>query len=304
MWLYDFLIFYNAGKAILGGLSPYLVDGFISPIYLALFFAPLSLLPYWAGYAVYLLANLLLAWKLMRRRILWGLLFFPFLFCLYVGQVDFLLGAALALGSPWAFGLALIKPQVAFVVVPWVVMEFDKRDWAKAAVSTGIVALLGFLIRPQWLAEWASIPQDFEFYTSHASNLYWLVPGGQAELRAGLTIALALMVLPLGFLLRQRRDAWTVVHSMAPLTNIYSPALLLEWVGPLEVLLSWAAVALMGGQIHSGLPLFAVGLSILARSAMEKRRAAAAGGESGWQAWFRPFFVRWLRRLRPSGRSG
>ena len=303
MWLYDFLIFLSSGKAVLSGLSPYSVYDFNSPIFLALFFAPLAALPVWAAYGLYLGANFALAWRLMKKRAVWGLLFFPFLFSLYVGQIDFLLAGGLLL-SPWAAGLALLKPQTAFVALPWVVMNYTRRDWLKALLSGGLFVGLSFLVRPGWVGEWLATHQDFVSYSSHASNLYWLAPGAKGGLRAGLTIAFSLLALPLGFLLRQRRDAWTVVHSLAPLTNIYSPALLLEWVGPLEVLLSWAAVALMGGDIHSGLPLFAVGLSILARSALEKRRAAAAGGEAGWQAWLRPFAARWIGRLRPAGRSG
>lgn len=301
MWLYDFLIFLSSGRAVLSGLSPYSVYDFNSPIFLALFFAPLAALPVWAAYGLYLGANLLLAWKLLRRRILWGLLFFPFLFSLYVGQIDFLLAGGLLL-SPWAAGLALIKPQTAFVVMPWLVMNYSRRDWFKALLSAGLFVCLSFLVRPGWVAEWLASHQDFVSYTAHASNLYWLVPGGLAELRAGLTIAFSLLVLPLGFLLRERRDAWTAVHSLAPLTNIYSPALLLEWVGPLEVLLSWAAVGLAGGNIHSGMPLFLVGLSILIRSALQKARAAQPQGQQVWQLWFRPEALRFAARLRPGGR--
>ena len=62
MWLYDFLIFYNSGKAILGGVSPYYtIFDFNSPIFLALFFAPFSLLPVGVSYSIFIIANLLLA---------------------------------------------------------------------------------------------------------------------------------------------------------------------------------------------------------------------------------------------------
>jgi len=91
-----------------------------------------------------------------------------------------------------------------------------------------------------------------------------------------LVIGVAL-ALPLGFWLRERRDSWTVLHLFTPYTNIYSPSVLAEWIGPLEVILSWAAI-LVVGTIHNGAPLFVVGLSILLRQVggtwWARRRAA------------------------------
>jgi len=265
MWLYDFLIFYNSGHAILNGISPYTIFDFNSPIFLALFFAPFSLLPLGVSYALFLIANLLLAWTLLKKRIIWAILFFPFLFSLYVGQIDFLLAGLILIGSPWTIALALVKPQLAFVVVPWMIMSFSKNDWWKAILSTFSFVVLSFIIQPAWITEWFATQPSFEFFSTHASNFYWLIPQSNLSLRSQITIIGALIVLPLGLILKNRRDSWTILHLFGPLTNIYSPAVLLEWIGPAEVILSWLAVFLVRGNIHAGMPFFIIAMSIIGR---------------------------------------
>ncbi|OJX40493.1 MAG: hypothetical protein BGO78_05730 [Chloroflexi bacterium 44-23] len=272
MWIYDFLIFYQSGTLIINGISPYQVFDFNSPIFLALFFAPFSLLPARAAYGVYLLANIFLAWKLLGKKIIWAFLFFPFLFSLFVGQIDFLLAALLLIGSPWALGLALIKPQVAIVVVPWLIMQYKKSDFLKGLISVLVFIGISFIVQPSWVSEWLSTKPEFDFYSMHASNFYWLIPMNLIQLRAKLAMILPFIILPLGFLLANRKLSWTVLHLFAPLTNIYSSSVLLEWIGPIECLISWLAVLIVKGNIHTGMPLFFVGISILVREAFQMKK--------------------------------
>lgn len=272
MWMFDFILFYNSGSAILTGVSPYSLDLYYSPIFLALFFVPFSLLPMGLSYAVFLFINLFLAWKLLKSRIVWAVLFFPFLFSLFVGQVDFLLMALILLGSPWTIGLMLVKPQVSFVVIPWIVLSFSKKDWIKASISTALFILLGSIIHPTWFIEWIATQPTFEYYARHASNLYWLIPSENIHFRSIVIFIGSIIVLPFGFLLTNRKDSWNILHLFGPLTNIYSPVLLLEWIGPIEVGLSWLAVLLVGGNIHTGMPFFLVGVSIAVRSLLEYKK--------------------------------
>ena len=296
MWLYDFLIFYNSGLAILNGISPYTIFDFNSPIFLALFFAPFSLLPVGVSYAVFLIANLFFAWKLLKKRIIWAVLFFPFIFSLFVGQIDFLLANVIFIGSPWTIALALVKPQLAFVVIPWMIMSFSKKDWWKAIISTSAFIGISFIVQPNWLREWFATQPTFEFFSSHASNVYWLLPQTNLSLRSYLTIIVALIILPLGFVLKNRRDSWAILHTFAPLTNIYSPAVLLEWVGPIEVVLSWFAVILVGGNIHTGMPFFLIGISIVIRGLLEYKKFNE-DKKIHMDDLFRPFLIRFFRKL-------
>ena len=99
-----------------------------------------------------------------------------------------------------------------------------------------------------------------------------LIPLNFIQLRAKLAMILPFIILPLGFLLANRKLSWTVLHLFAPLTNIYSSSVLLEWIGPIECLLAWLAVLIVKGNIHTGMPLFLVGVSILVREVFHMRK--------------------------------
>ncbi len=295
MWMFDFLLFYNSGKAILHGLSPYSLDLYYSPIFLAIFFTPFSLLPVNISYLFFLLINLFLGWKLLNRHLIWALLFFPFLFSLYVGQVDFLLTALIILGSPWTIGLILVKPQVSFVVLPWIMLSFSKNDWKKAIISTSLFFLIGFIVLPTWVNEWMSTQPTFEYYAAHASNLYWLIPDSNLKIRSTIIIIGAIIIIPIGLILKNRRDSWTILHLFGPLTNIYSPAVLLEWIGPAEVILSWLAVFLVRGNIHAGMPFFIIAMSIIGRSVSEYKKTG--NNKFTLDDFLRPIIVKPIHKL-------
>lgn len=296
MWMFDFILFYNSGAAILTGGSPYSLDLYYSPIYHAILFIPFSLLPIGLSYSIFVAINLFLAWKLLKRRLIWALLFFPFMYSLFDGQVDFLLMALILLGSPWTIGLMLVKPQVSFVVIPWIILSFTNKDWIKAIISTSLFILLGFIIRPTWISEWMATQPTFEFYARHASNLYWLAPGENMHFRSIIIFIGSIIVLPLGFLLKNRQDSWNILHFLGPLTNIYSPVLLLEWIGPIEVVLSWVAVIVAGGNIHSGMPFFLIGISIFIRRLIEYKEISKENKILA-DDLFRPFMIRFFKKL-------
>lgn len=274
LWLFDFEIFWRAGRRILAGTSPYRVKGFISPLPLAVLFAPLGLLPMHVAYGVFVLGSLELLWKAAGHRALWALLSFPVIFTLFVGQVDLVLALAAALLGPLALPLLLAKPQVAFVAVPWMLRHGVTADRRRLAI--GIAAALGMLalcfwLRPSWIAEWRKAAPPLDDYAAHDSNLYRLVSGASDGVRTNLVWILTPIALALGLWLRERRDSWAVLHLFTPITNVYSTAVLAEWIGPLEMLLSWAAFV-VAGSIHGGAPMFVVALSIL----WSKRRVPAS----------------------------
>jgi hypothetical protein len=276
MWRFDFHLFYMGAQAVLAGLSPYTVsDVNYGPYPLALIFVPLALLPESLAYGLFVALNLFLLWKVMGKRMLWGLLFFPMLFSLFVGQVDFLLAALMGLGSPWTLALALCKPQVAVVTLPWLVRRLDRTGWLKAACAGAAFLGLCFVLRPTWVSEWLQAQPGIQYYSRHASNLLWLIPERWMDARVVAAYTLGPLALVLGFWLKNRRKSWVVAQFFQPLSNIYSPAVLTEWVGPLEVMLSWTAFFVVSGDIHNGMPLFVVGLSILARTFWQERQTQA-----------------------------
>jgi hypothetical protein len=266
MWRYDFHLFYQAGQAVWAGTSPYLIADFNPPYPLAVLFALFALLPEPLAYLVYLALSLLLVWKVLGRRGLWALLSFPVFFGLFVGQVDLPL-TLLVVAYPWAWPVALIKPQVGFVVLPWLLRHTDRKALTRAAwLGLALVALC-FLLRPTWVTEWLAATPTLTQYAQRDANLYWLVP---TQFKTAIVISGALGGLLIGVAQRERRDAWIALHLLAPLTNLYSASVLAEWIGPLEAALSWLVMFLLGGDIHHGAPLFVVGLSIWGREIIER----------------------------------
>jgi hypothetical protein len=260
--LYDFEIFWRSGRRILAGTSPYRVQGFVSPLPLAVLFAPLGLLPRLSAWLIYVLATFGLLLKAAGRRAGWALLSFPVLFTFFVGQVDLPLALTAALLGPLAFPLLLAKPQLAFVAVPWFLGHPDRRRLAIGIAAALGMLLLCFWLRPGWIAEWRAAEPALADYSAHDSNLYRYVPAGA---RAVFIWILSPIALAAGALLSERRDSWALLHLFDPITNIYSAAVLAEWIGPVEVVLSWAAFLAVRADVHHGAPMFVVALAILAR---------------------------------------
>jgi len=263
MWQFDFDIYYYGSVALWRGLSPYSVTGWFHPLPMALVFLPFAWLPKPVAYGLYLAVCGWLLWRVLKKKALWILLSFPGFFTLFVGQVDLPFALVTSLLGRWALPLLLSRPQLAFVVVPYLLRTTPPKQLIKPAAVCALVLGLCFLIRPAWVSEWlAAGSQSITGYERHDSSLYWLLPQHPSLLVAGAISALAVLVaLKLG----ERRDSWTFTHLLSPVTNIYSAVVLGEWFGPLEVLASWVAILVMKGDIHNGAPMFVVGLCLLAR---------------------------------------
>jgi hypothetical protein len=263
MWLYDFKIFYLAGQALLLGNSPYSVSGFYSPLPLAIFFIPFALLPQMISYALYLAVSLLLLWKVARKQFIWAILSFPVFFTLFVGQIDLLIALSASLLGPFALPLLLIKPQLGFVVFPWLCHNFKVQKLAFASfIALGFLAIC-FLLRPNWIQEWLIAIPTLGDYSIRDSNFYWLI---SPQAKKILVWIVSPIVLISGFLLQNQRISWVILHLFAPISNIYSATILVEWIGPIEMILSWLAIFSIGGYIHNGAPMFIIGLSIMVRN--------------------------------------
>lgn len=266
MWQYDFHLFYMGARAILEGTSPYQMWDFNGPYPLAVFFIPFALLPEPIAYYSFLVANIALVWKLLGiRKGIWALISFPVIFCLFVGQIDLLLTMLVLAGSPWTLGLVIIKPQLGFIFIPWFLRKSKPKDYLKAILPAVFLLICSFILRPNWIQEWLAGSPGMQNYSEHASNIYWLIP---IRWRTIVTLVGAAIAFPVGVLIREKVASWTVLSLFAPLTNIYSPSVLAEWIGPIEAGLSWVAIFFVGGNIHYGAPLFIIGLAILSKMAL------------------------------------
>jgi hypothetical protein len=268
VFLYDFHNFFLGGQAVLAGVSPYTVPDFLPPFPVAVIFALVAWLPEWLVYLAYLATCIWLLWRILGWKCIWALLCFPVCFGLYVGQLDLLLTLLIVSFGPWVLPLLIMKPQVGFVIAPWYIRRLTRKQIIGTLAITIIFLGICFLIRPTWLFEWINILPSVTTYARHDSNLHWFIP--QAITLAAYIVG-AIISLPLGFLLKERELSFTILHLFSPLSNIYSASVLAEWIGPIEVLLSWIAVIIVG-NIHSGAPLFVIGLSILIRFYLRERK--------------------------------
>jgi hypothetical protein len=273
MWQYDFNLFYQAGQAVLSGNSPYTILHFNPPYPLAMLFALIAWLPQPVAYALYLLANLGLLWKVMGRQMGFALLAFPVFFALFVGQVDMLLALCALLLGPYALPLVALKPQLAFLIVPYCLLTATRKQLLWSSVIGLVILCLSLLMHPTWIVEWRFITPPVSMYAQHDSNLYWLIP---PEIKIPVLVVGMMIGLLIALRTRNQQHSWVWLHLFAPLTNIYSASVLVKWIGPIEVILSWLAMFAMGNSIHFGAPLFVVGISILVRSYLAQRRLKLA----------------------------
>jgi hypothetical protein len=267
MWLFDFETFYLMGQAVLAGARPISY----TPYPLAVLFVPFALLPYYAAYALYLIINLLLIWKVAGKRMVWALLSFPVMYLLFVGQVDILVALPMVLGFPWTFPLICVKPHVGLLVVPWLLRKGSLREWMMAGVLTLAYLGLCFLLRPTWLQEWLSVIPTLADYSSRTTNIYALIPSSRLDLRATVSTFGVIASFLVALAISNRKISLVVMNLFAANSNVYSPAILAEWIGPIEVVLSWIAIIVVGGNAFDGSPLYMIGISILVRQFIQER---------------------------------
>jgi hypothetical protein len=167
---FDFYNFWNTGRAVLAGNGPYsVVDSFYPPA-MAYLYTILALLPFNFSFGLWTGLNLILFQKSVQRfqkgwqGIAW-LAFAPVTFIFLTGQIDILfLWLAGFLGSKgWkailAGVLVTLKPQIAFIVMPWFLLQWILHErtkvvwWAAGAVILHTLPLLlDPLIYQKWLA--------------------------------------------------------------------------------------------------------------------------------------------------------
>ncbi len=154
----DWMIFYQAGRAVWQGISPYEVAGFFNPIQVAWALSLTTWLPFqvWV-YGMIGLSFLLLV-VLLKKQAHWALLSLPFLFGMSMGSLDVLLWVPARLLGGWGLSLLTLKPQLALLVAPlqlaawW--REGQQREIKRFFLATLILWGLPTLLQPDWLFTW------------------------------------------------------------------------------------------------------------------------------------------------------
>jgi hypothetical protein len=195
---WDFSIFWEIGRAVLEGRSPYAVEFSRYPPAAAFLFVIFAFLPFTAAFAAWTGLNVALYIHRLRRMKLglsgWvWLLYTPFLFNILTGQLDILFWwAAMGLRPPrqdtnapdpmgaspanrpdresWipvlAAAFITLKPQLAAVVLPWYLVRWLLHERGLLLRWVGITALLHALplvfdpgIYGKWLAALAGVSE-------------------------------------------------------------------------------------------------------------------------------------------------
>lgn len=147
--LRDFDYLYYGGLALRVGESPYIVPGFYSPLHILIYFSPLSLLPLDLAFRINALVCLsaftFAFWRISKGEtqtfILLMLSPFP-IFTAYFGNVEWLIVLAVVVDPAIGVLLALVKPQIGFVLAAVLWLEVWRANKPRAAIlAIGVVSV-------------------------------------------------------------------------------------------------------------------------------------------------------------------
>jgi hypothetical protein len=161
----EFHDFYSAGQNVLAGQNPYTDPRYYSPIWVAIAFAPLALLPEelaWRLYAgvSFVLYAVILFRLLPNRRLAWLALLSPFLFAhLWNGNIEWAVLWGIVLPPPLGMWLLLAKPQMALGVVLLIVWQLRPKPRALLItfVPVGLVLLVSVVLGMGRLADFTQL---------------------------------------------------------------------------------------------------------------------------------------------------
>ncbi len=164
---YDFSVFWEVGRLFIQGGNPYAISDSFYPPAAVYFFALLSLVPQKIGFL--LLAGISAVLLLLSARKLdkgnsWLWFFYPpSMFIFATGQLDiiflylstFLLRGGLV--AAISGSLLTIKPQLAFVALPWFIIRWAKNDRNTLIKWFSLTAFLHgvpLVIHPHLYSKW------------------------------------------------------------------------------------------------------------------------------------------------------
>lgn len=251
MQRWDFNILWQAGHAVWLGHDPYSVEHFYYPLPAAYLFALLATVPQSTAFWAWLLLNMgLLAWKLRGRLPAWAL-YFPLLHFCSSGQVDLMLwlwGTSMSRGwlSALAAAVITLKPQVAFIMLPWILLRWLRTGRRTLALWFAITTLLWIgplAVDPTWVRRWqAAIPAQTALSRGNTPGIWSLEPVFPG---IGPVLLIASTAIFVWGLHQERSVGWAAAALANPVGMFYD-LLALMGAAPawLLVPMSWVAVAL------------------------------------------------------------
>ena len=269
----DFFTFWSIGRLILAGQNPYSFQLSQYPPAASYFFVLFAVLPFQISYALWTGLNFVLVVdfirKLKQNYWKWAWLgFVPVIFILLEGQIDifFLWLASLMPSRGWKAALIgallTLKPQVAFIVLPWFFLQWvihERKTLLQWLLITAALQLSPLLIDPFLFQKWMVSIQTHKDWRMLASPGVFALSNLNVSMVIIILIALAICILGI------RHDPMTsrAAQLLAlPMGLWYENVLLLGSVPWwLVVPVSWLAFY-AGTLVHSNYPFVIIPLLV------------------------------------------
>ncbi|MEJ5239637.1 MAG: hypothetical protein WHS87_00355 [Anaerolineales bacterium] len=239
----DWMIFYQAGRAIRAGLSPYQVEGFFNPIQVAWLFSWTTWLPFqvWV-YGMIGLSFILLV-VLLKKQAHWALLSLPFIFGMSMGSLDVLLWVPARLLGGWGLSLLTLKPQLALLIAPLQLSAWwrsgQRKEIERFFIATLILWAIPTLLQPAWLPAWLRAV----FTADQSVRIHWAASlAGFSALTGYESLYIALFFLVLLVFTLRGDDRYYLVAMFSPFFWPSDWILAAEYISWRFTLLSWLLV--------------------------------------------------------------
>lgn len=226
----DFAIFWEIGKAILQGLSPYSVAQSWYPPAVSYFFVLFALGPVPLTIWIWRTLLIVLLAIVARREGWWSVLYLPLPFVVLAGQMDLVFVALVPYlarkgwEAPVAAALITLKPIIAVIVLPWYAIRWFLRDrglLGRFVVISLAVHSWPLLLRPTVWSEWIEIVFGSAPRHYFGGVGIWLLDGLPAWLMILWTASLCIAAL-----YNSERVARSLLLLASPFSAPYHSALL------------------------------------------------------------------------------
>ena len=269
----DFFTFWSIGRLILAGQNPYSFQLSQYPPAASYFFVLFAVLPFQISYALWTGLNFVLVVdfirKLKQNYWKWAWLgFTPVVFVLMTGQIDivFLWLASMMPSKGWKAvllgALLTLKPQIAFIVLPWFLLQWvlhERKTLLQWLLVTAALQAFPLLLDPSLFQKFLAAAQTVQERRMLASPGVFALSNLNVPLIIMILMALGICILGL------RRDPMTsrAAQLLAiPMGLWYENILLLGSVPWwLVVPISWLAFY-VGTLVHSNYPFVIIPLLV------------------------------------------
>lgn len=157
-WMWDFDLLREATSCWLSGRSPYTGCGdnqLLYPLPVLYLLVPFALLPEPVAKIAWMVGMLLCLVLVLKRRALWYALSVPVLQVLYLGQLDLMFLAAVALTRNWlGVGLLTLKPQLIWLYLPLWFISRRRSERILFLLFVAVVYGSSLLFWPWWVGDW------------------------------------------------------------------------------------------------------------------------------------------------------